>query len=79
MSLEHSDPLLVQRFVLALLYFELDGQNWVYKHFLKGDDECTWDGITCNQSGEVTEISLRKYLSQIYGLIFRRSPWETNI
>ena len=66
MSLEHSDPLLVQRFVLALLYFELDGQNWVYKHFLKGDDECNWDGITCNEKGEVTEISLRKYWQMIY-------------
>jgi hypothetical protein len=61
MNLEHSDPLLVQRFVLALLYFELDGQNWVYKHFLKGDDECKWDGITCNEKGAVTEISLRKF------------------
>lgn len=60
MELEHSDPLLAQRFLLGLLYFQLDGSNWIYSNFLTGEEECNWDGITCNDDGEVTEIVLRK-------------------
>jgi hypothetical protein len=59
LQLEHSDPHLIQRFVLALLYFELDGNNWVYKDFLSGE-ECIWDGITCDTNGVITSIILRK-------------------
>jgi hypothetical protein len=73
MDLEHSDPLLMQRFVLALLYFQLDGTNWIYTDYLTGDDECQWDGITCNDDNEVTDIILSELNYALY-LIERSFP-----
>jgi hypothetical protein len=68
LKLEHSDPHLIQRYVLTLLFFELDGNNWIYKHFLRGE-ECTWDGITCDSNGVLISIILRK-LGHIGILLF---------
>lgn len=61
MDMEHSDPLLLQRFVLALLHFQLDGSNWVYDKYLTKESECEWDGITCNDDNQVTDIVLCEF------------------
>ena len=60
MGLDHGDARLVQRWILALLYFQFDGSNWAYKNYLNGNDECEWDQIKCNDNGEVIEITLGK-------------------
>lgn len=51
---------LARRYVLTAFYFSLKG--WLWKEdgkWLHEDDECTWKGITCNQNGAVTSISLK--------------------
>lgn len=51
---------LARRYVLTAFYFSLKG--WLWKedgNWLHEDDECTWNGITCNQNGAVTSISLK--------------------
>jgi hypothetical protein len=58
MGLEHDDYGLVQRWIMAVLYYQLDGANWEVDTFLSGDSECNWDGVTCNDNDEVTSIVL---------------------
>jgi hypothetical protein len=58
MSLDHDDKGLIQRWVLALMYYQFDGANWLYKNFRNGNSECDWDQITCDDNGQVTEIRL---------------------
>mmetsp|Transcript_31113 Transcript_31113/g.44170 ORF Transcript_31113/g.44170 Transcript_31113/m.44170 type:complete len:239 (-) Transcript_31113:29-745(-) len=66
----------VQRYALAVLYYALDGENWVRKHnyhFLSERETCAWNnpkiapdgrrfslGVTCNLSGQVAAIHIRK-------------------
>ena len=50
---------ILQRYVLALLYFSTDGTNWGRYHvFLDPGHECTWmiTGITCSEDGVITEL-----------------------
>lgn len=47
-----------QRYLLAILYFQLDGQYWLADNFLSSDDECDWDGIRCNAAEIVHGILL---------------------
>lgn len=58
LELESSDRNLVQRWVLAVLYFQLNGENWSYTNFLHGIDECQWDQIVCDSEGDITGITL---------------------
>lgn len=58
MGMEHDDDGLLQRWILAVLYFQLDGPNWEVDSFLSGDDECNWDGVTCNDVSQVTSVVL---------------------
>ena len=62
MQLEYTDKNLIQRFVLAMMYYHLDGPNWIYKNFLTDVSECEWDQIACNENGEVISITLSKFL-----------------
>jgi len=49
---------LVQRYLVVLLYFSLDGDNWSLKNWLAGDEsECTFPGVSC-EAGIITTISL---------------------
>lgn len=60
----------VSRYVLAVLYFSLDGPKWTNNYnFLTGENECFWNfsygpnqnyGITCNEQLELKSISLPK-------------------
>jgi hypothetical protein len=65
----------VQRYVLAVLYLALDGEQWPFQaDFLKGVPECEWTetlktnegdydlGVTCDAESEVTTLFFRKYL-----------------
>ena len=60
-----SDPKLVQRYILAVLFFETTGEKWALCpignedcNFLDSADECSWRAISCNAEGYVTEIHL---------------------
>ena len=66
MALEHDDDGLIQRWIMALLYFQFGGANWIYTNYLNGDSECTWDQVVCNNAGEVVEIRLSKCLCPQY-------------
>lgn len=73
----HMDPVpenerkFVERYVLALLYYATNGNNWKHHyHFLSGRDHCDWKeiiktpagtftkGIECNEEGFVTGLDL---------------------
>jgi hypothetical protein len=59
---EGSDPTLIQRFVLALVYFAMGGDSWVSPDtdppFLSPVSECEWTGIHCNMAGFVRDVEL---------------------
>ncbi len=55
-----------QRFVMALLYVLWNGRLWtVNTGWLSSDNECIWDGVTCDRFGVVTGINL--YNNQLTG------------
>lgn len=69
--LEAGDNLLIQRYVLALLYYSTMGENWNHDglHFLTGVNECHWykkfhksllGVIDCDSDLHVTKIQLCK-------------------
>ena len=63
-----SDSNLVQRYILAVLYFQMNGDAWSScgqssnscegDFFLSNSSECQWGGIQCNSSGEIEHIIL---------------------
>ena len=61
--MDPDDPLLIQRYALAVLYFSTNGKGWkkTFK-WLTGVHECEWkaDGGVrqCNEQGEITDLSL---------------------
>ena len=66
----------IQRYSLAVLFHSLNGAEWrnLAKIFLRGTDACEWHktikyenetiklGVTCDKTGEVTALLLRKCL-----------------
>merc|ERR1712151_763514 len=61
LKMDANDENLVQRYVLALLYFSTSGNNWDSSfNWLSEYSECEWwDGITCTEDGKVEIINLR--------------------
>ena len=71
------DDNVIQRYVLALLYFSTSGDFWnkcsangsrsicEYARFLSGAHECDWGGVHCDSSSHV--ISLRLDETQLIG------------
>lgn len=68
-SLCPDDSSLHQRYILAVLYFITDGDNWIKcrrdglapcigQNFLGEASECEWGGITCSEAGQVIRINL---------------------
>jgi len=52
-------PALKQRYVLALLYLELGGQDWPFREWLSKDkSECNFPGVGCNDNFEVISVAL---------------------
>ena len=61
LSINADSPNLFQRYVLALLYFEMDGDSWPYRNWLsKKKSECNFPGVGCNDNSEVISITLGK-------------------
>eukprot|EP00551_Chaetoceros_affinis_P009513 CAMPEP_0203671910 /NCGR_PEP_ID=MMETSP0090-20130426/7570_1 /ASSEMBLY_ACC=CAM_ASM_001088 /TAXON_ID=426623 /ORGANISM="Chaetoceros affinis, Strain CCMP159" /LENGTH=1155 /DNA_ID=CAMNT_0050537095 /DNA_START=55 /DNA_END=3519 /DNA_ORIENTATION=+ len=62
MKLNAYSPNLLKRYILALLYYALDGYNWDVKqeeiHWLNALSHCYWVGITCTYDGDVSSIEL---------------------
>lgn len=57
-KLDANSDRLSQRYVIALLYYILNGASWVNSTgFLSASHECLWHGITC-LSGQVYQIDL---------------------
>lgn len=51
---------ILQRYILATLYFSSGGEEWnAANGWLTGEAECNWLGITCGGSDAVTGIELR--------------------
>jgi hypothetical protein len=65
-----SDQELIQRYVSALFYFSLDGENWIDQYgFLGEANVCEWNdgstrttmGIVCDQPGTIEGSRVTKY------------------
>jgi hypothetical protein len=65
------DANLLQRYVLALLYFSTGGDNWIKcrrdgvtlcqgENFLSNAHECEWGGITCDSLDRIQKLNLGK-------------------
>jgi len=75
--LSYDDQVLrvMERYVLALLYFATEGDDWFEScRFLDASDECLWNsggvakkGVFCNDRGRPTELSL--YWNNLAGTI----------
>lgn len=49
-----------QRYILCLLYYYTDGENWIIETWLNGDlHECDWYGIRCS-ANDVVAVELDK-------------------
>jgi hypothetical protein len=57
MQVTSTDSNLSQRYILALLAFEF-GTIQSTMNWLSNENECSWDGITCDEGQEVSEIVL---------------------
>ena len=78
----------VERYVLALLYYQFNGPHWTYNlKFLSGHDHCEWhemfkdkegktvkNGVFCNDEGYVLELNLGKTQSERRELPINRHP-----
>lgn len=80
-DIDEDESRIIQRYVITLLYFALDGPDWLHQlNFLSPEEVCSWYrdipehsvndvysvGITCNGYLQVETIFLRK---------FRESCW----
>jgi hypothetical protein len=60
-AMMYSDSRLLQRYVLATLFFSTNGEEWTKSSLswmVEWSDECTWWGIECNVAGGVRIIRL---------------------
>ena len=63
LQLDQFNKHLTQRYVMALMYFELSGEMWNTKGWLSPDtNECSFFGITCNRQMEIVVIKLGKLI-----------------
>ena len=55
------NPKLIQRYVLSIIYFTTNGQNWIAPlGFLSGKNECDWQAVSCTDQ-LVTALYLGKW------------------
>jgi hypothetical protein len=68
---------IVQRYLMALIYYGAQGPNWTNTHsWLSADDICNWNdsgGVWCNDVGLVTELDLGKWIEGL------GSRWITDV
>ena len=63
LSINAESPNLIQRYIVALLYLELGGEDWPFKDWLsKVKSECSFPGIGCNDNNEIRSITLGENL-----------------
>jgi len=69
-DLEEEPDMIVERYVLALIYFECQGADWIHSYnFLSAEDHCNWNAIftidgestiegvtSCNDDGRVQRL-----------------------
>jgi len=59
MNLTHESPNLVQRYVIMVLYYSMEGEKWTNNGgYVSDRDECGWHGIYCYPSLNVRRINL---------------------
>ena len=74
-DIRRGNQTILQRYILALLYYSMQGLNWkAQASFLSPFSECNWkwldfvpswdayisNGVFCNEFGNITEITLGK-------------------
>ena len=83
------DPNIVQRFVLAVVYFQMGGDNWTLcgrsdliacrglnlTPWMSNRHECQWYGITCDHRFQINEFSLSEYIF-CGTILWRRQEWS---
>eukprot|EP00984_Skeletonema_dohrnii_P000231 scaffold72_cov88-Skeletonema_dohrnii-CCMP3373.AAC.1 len=51
----NDDDKIIQRYVLSVLYYALNGANWnSIEGWLTDEDECNWENISCDDTSVVT-------------------------
>ena len=76
MTADRTSETVLQRYVLAVLFFATSGYSWLWKSFLT-DDVCTWNlgvnrtGVFCMGDGETVD-GLRMSGNNLQGTL----PWE---
>jgi hypothetical protein len=62
--------IVMERYIMALLYFSTDGPNWVSPYdFLGVESICDWGGrIQCSKEGAAVRISIGKSVSYNFAL-----------
>ena len=70
MNLSALSPILAERYILALFYYALDGDNWDFggeeSSWMSGVSQCYWVGITCTDNGNVMSIDMGKYFWKLF-------------
>ena len=62
---------LEERYVMVLLYFALNGMDWVENtNYLTSSPVCSWDHIECNSLEVVTDVDMGTYEALIMGVPF---------
>jgi hypothetical protein len=61
MQLDVPDSNLYQRFILALLAFNSGPDFRSHVDWLSDEDECEWDGVSCNGDSQVNSIELGEF------------------
>lgn len=56
---------LEERYILAVFYFALDGQNWTMekKPWLSNSSHCSWFGVICDDNENIEALHLCKFLT----------------
>jgi hypothetical protein len=52
--------LVVERYVLAVLYFATNGEGWEQGNFLSSASVCEWNNVLCNEDDSVVALLLGK-------------------
>lgn len=54
-------PVIIQKYIMALIYVSTNGKEWDDQYsFLTSASVCDWEGLTCNDEGEILSIVLEK-------------------
>jgi len=60
LNLDTAPPtIVIQKYLLALIYVSMNGKEWKNQHsFLTDANVCDWKGLTCNDAGEIVSLVL---------------------